>query len=494
MARSLLDEVRALLATAVGDAPDEATGRALAATRDRLDEPLRVAIAGRVKAGKSTLLNALVGQELAPTDAGECTRIVTWYRDGHTYRVLAHQRDGTVVQRPFHREDGAIEVDLGGLGADDVDHLEVWWPSTRLRHHTLIDTPGLASISSEVSARTQRFLGEDASQPATADAVVYLLRHLHSSDVRFLDAFHDAGVGRGSPVNAVGVLSRADEVGSGRLDAMDVAARVAARYQADPQVRRLCSAVVPVAGLLAQAGATLTEAEFRAVATLAAAPASEAADLLLTADRFASSPSAVPVTEAERRLLLGRLGLFGLRLAERLVRTGAAPTAPALAAELRRHSGIEDLRALLLTQLTGRSEALKARSALVGLVAALDAPGWEQAASLRGEVERVLAGAHELVELQRLNQLATGELQPPEALRDEMHRLLGGRGHAPTTRLGLDDGVDEAALRAAAQAAVARWLRAAEHPLYGVALRAAARDVARSSEGILAGLGAGDPS
>ena len=40
---------------------------------ERLDEPLRVAIAGKVKAGKSTLLNALVGEQVAPTDAGECT-------------------------------------------------------------------------------------------------------------------------------------------------------------------------------------------------------------------------------------------------------------------------------------------------------------------------------------------------------------------------------------------------------------------------------------
>ena len=60
----------------------------------RLDEPLRVAIAGKVKAGKSTLLNALVGEQVAPTDAGECTRVVTWYRDGPSPRILLQPKDG----------------------------------------------------------------------------------------------------------------------------------------------------------------------------------------------------------------------------------------------------------------------------------------------------------------------------------------------------------------------------------------------------------------
>ena len=56
---------------------------------ERLQGPMRVAIAGRVKAGKSTLLNALVGERLAPTDAGECTRLISWYRHGIGYRVAA---------------------------------------------------------------------------------------------------------------------------------------------------------------------------------------------------------------------------------------------------------------------------------------------------------------------------------------------------------------------------------------------------------------------
>ena len=87
-ASPLLDSVRALLTQATQlYAAIPAASQRLQAVLDRLDEPLRVAIAGKVKAGKSTLLNALVGEELAPTGAGECTRIVTWYRDGITYRA-----------------------------------------------------------------------------------------------------------------------------------------------------------------------------------------------------------------------------------------------------------------------------------------------------------------------------------------------------------------------------------------------------------------------
>ena len=101
---NLLDQVRVLLDRAVGETRDPR----LAEARRRIDEPLRVAIAGKVKAGKSTLLNALVGEELAATDAGECTRIVTWYADGPTYAVTAHLVDGSAEPRPFTRRDGAV--------------------------------------------------------------------------------------------------------------------------------------------------------------------------------------------------------------------------------------------------------------------------------------------------------------------------------------------------------------------------------------------------
>src|SRR4051794_3488505 len=127
----LVSAVATIVADAEADALDLPTRSELGDARRRLAGPLRLAFAGRVKAGKSTLLNALVGEELAPTDASECTRVVTWYVGGHAARVTVVRRDGRREQRPFSRERGALEVDLPGP-VDDVDHLEVSWPSSRL--------------------------------------------------------------------------------------------------------------------------------------------------------------------------------------------------------------------------------------------------------------------------------------------------------------------------------------------------------------------------
>ncbi|MDF2492354.1 MAG: GTP-binding protein [Microbacterium sp.] len=71
-------ELLARARTVYGD--DPAASRILDELEVRLREPVRIAIAGMVKAGKSTLLNALIGEQIAPTDAGECTRTVIWYR------------------------------------------------------------------------------------------------------------------------------------------------------------------------------------------------------------------------------------------------------------------------------------------------------------------------------------------------------------------------------------------------------------------------------
>jgi Dynamin family len=483
----LVDRTRMVLTRAIDVYRGTSSGARLVSVRARLDEPLRVAIAGRVKSGKSTLLNALVGERLAPTDAGECTRIVTWYLDGHSYQVVLHPKRGSARQARFTREDGAIDVDLGGLSPDDIDEMLVTWPSQALRISTLIDTPGIGSLSERAARRAWELLAAD-DEETPADAVLYLMKHLHANDLEFLRAFHDTEVSRPNPVNAIGVLSRADEIGVGRLDSMASARRIAARLATEPKVRRVVQTVVPVAGLLAETALTLTEAEVRQLRMIADHPPKEIEELLLSADRFIEKMPELGITSIEREHLLARFGLFGVRLGSTLLRRGVASTATDLAKELAERSGLSDLQDVLHSLFFERRDVLKSRSALLALDALVRSEQRSGTAAIAAEVEEIIASAHPFNELRVLAALRAGWVTgKPEVVAD-LERVIGGAGSPVHLRLQLPADADPPAVRSAAAQALARWQRRAENPMTAHELAVAARVAIRSCEGMLAEL------
>lgn len=482
---SLIDQTRSALEHALVAYRGTDAEAGLRRILERLDEPLRVAIAGRVKSGKSTLLNALVGERLAPTDAGECTRIITWFTDGHTYRVDIHPLSGPARQARFTRDDGVLEIDLGGLSPDEVDQLVVTWPSRALRRSTLIDTPGIGSLSENLSRRTWELLTVD-DEEAPADAVVYLMKHLHSNDVEFLRAFHDTEVSRPNPINAIGVLSRADEIGVGRLESMASARRIAARLSGDPKIRRLVQTVIPVAGLLAETATTLTETEVGHLRRIADLPPAEVEQVLLSADRFLQTRPELGVTSTERQLLLDRFGMFGIRLGSTLLRQKVAGTATELARELRGRSGLEDLQEVLRSLFFQRREVLKSRSALLALSTLVRSRPVSGGDTLAAEIEHVVASAHPFNELRVLSALRAGWVTGKPDVVSELEQLIGGGGAAAELRLGLDPNAATDDVRAAATDALRRWQRRAENPITSYELAVAARIAVRSCEGILA--------
>jgi len=461
------------------------TQRWLRGELDRIDAPLRVAIAGKVKAGKSTLLNAMIGEMVAATDAAECTKLVTWYQYASAPQLTLYPKLGPPRSLPASRRDGRLVVELDGTPARDVDRLVVDWPSRQLKATTLIDTPGIGSLTTENSERSAAFLLPE-DEPAAADAVVYLMRHLHATDFEFLEAFSEYGAARASGLNAIAVLSRADEIGGGRLDALMSARRVAARYRSDPRLLGMCQDVVTVAGLLAQAGRSLRQDEFQAFSRLASAPRDDTEAMLLSVGRFARpgprEDALLPLDS--RRALLDRFGLFGVRLATTLVRQGSN-SPDLLAAELVRRSGLDELRSSLASRFTERRDLLKARSALLAVDFVLRREPTLQGRSLLAEVERILAGSHEFAEMRLLAAIRSSAVTFPDAYRAEAERLLGANGTIPALRLGLVDDTDPGTLRAVALETLERWRRLSENPVYPRAFADAARTVVRSCEGIL---------
>lgn len=465
-------------------ADDPGISEVLASYATRLREPLRVAFSGMVKAGKSTLLNACIGEEIAPTDTGECTRVVTWYRYGDTPRVTLHPRVGSPRNLPLRRRDGRLVLDLGGTPAEDITRLVVDWPVKSLRDLTLIDTPGIASLSTDVSARTVDFMTpEDA--PADADAVIYLMRHLHASDLKFLEAFEDTDNARSGTVNALAVLSRADEVGAGRIDALISAQSIAERYGQDPRLRSMALAVVPVAGLIAQSAKTLRQAEFAALSDLAALDRSARERLMLSADRFARAEPEMSPSPQQRAELLDRFGLFGIRLATAII-NGGVSEATDLARELARRSGLNDLLDLTDIHFRSRALALRGRSVLIGIETLVRQNPRPEADELTSALERLLLSAHEYRELRLLAALRSATVTLPDGRAAEAERLIGGQGATPAHRLGMPNDTEPHLLLAQARTHLRRWRTLAESPLSAPSVVQVCDVVVRSCEAIAA--------
>jgi len=476
-------DVRQLARTALQRVQDAPAREEIARLAARLDGPLRVAIAGRGKAGKSTLLNALVGERLAPTDAGECTRVVSWYHEGVSYDVNAVLRDGTSAPVPFTRHDGALVMDVGRFDLAGVDRLDVSWPSSALRTLTLVDTPGLASLHDEHSLRTRDFLAIGDNRPSDADAVIYLMRHMHRKDADVLGAFCDRGVTASSPVNAVAVLSRADEIGAGRLDALDSAARIATRYGDDAEVAALCAAVIPVAGLIAETGQTWREQEAAAIRALAATPRQVLELMLVSVDEFVE-PSASDLTVESRRDLLARLGMYGVRFLLTEVTAGRVVTAGDMARALVARSGLAALRQYIDEQFMPRAQVLKARSTLAGLRTVARRLDAESGPWLLAEVERIEAATHEFGLLRLGHLVATGLVRLSVDERADVDRTMAGGSLAQ--RLGAPDSESAEALRARALDGLERWRLRGSDPLVDGATSEAAQTMVRAYEALFA--------
>lgn len=452
----------------------------------RLNEPMRIALAGTLKSGKSTLVNALVGEPIAPTDATEATRIVTWFRHGPTPRATANRVGGRRSNVPIVRGRGeaqGLTFDFGSLNPDEVVDIDVEWPAPELAEATVIDTPGTSSLTRGVSERTLRLLVPPDGVPRV-DAVVFLLRTLNAADLALLKQIGELVGGSAGALGVIGVASRADEIGAGRIDAMLSARDVAQRFTAELDRTGLCQAVVPVSGLLALTARTLRQSEFAALQQLSSVEATELDKAMLSADRFVRDDPALPVEAATRAALLDRFGMFGVRISMALLRSGIDDAAT-LAADLLERSGLVALRTEIDQHFAQRSDMLKSHTALVALRRLVEVYPTRATPRIVADVEPLLADTHAFEELRMLSQLRSRATTFNDDEMASLRRIIGGSGTDADSRLGLTDQTAEDGPRAAF-AAAQRWRRRADHPLNDPFTTRACRAAVRSAEALVA--------
>ncbi|WP_258349514.1 dynamin family protein [Saccharopolyspora gregorii] len=418
----------------------------------RMSAPLQVAVAGRIKSGKSTLVNAMIGRRVAPTDVGECTRLVTRFQYGTVDRVEVVFHDGSKQAVPFDT-DGGIPAELG-VELDRVSHLEAYLTNAVLRDLTVIDTPGLGSLDAASVARTEQLLGArepgaddldpvSRSAVAGAEAVLYVVTQaVRADDQQALDAFTAATASRDAgPANAIAVLNKADTVepdsvpGSGG-EVWRAAEALAAEQAAllGPRVAE----VLPVIGLLAETAETggFGSADAEALRALAQLDEADRLTMLMSADLFTGWECAVPGRDRER--LLERLDLYGVRRALAVLADDPEITAGKLRRVLLDCSGLAGVRARLDEVFRARADGIKAAAALASVTALAQAsgdPGERQRVHDAIEVLLSRREAHQLRVLEALTLVTSDAVRLPEDLAAEVLRIGGSAD--PGSQLGM---------------------------------------------------------
>jgi len=183
----------------VADAVLAAAETAASLGREDLAHRLRIAVArltrpatvicvvGEFKQGKSSLVNALLGETICPVDDDLATSALTLIRYGPESRVEIRRRVGSdvVIDVTDVAQLGEWVSEAGNPGnAKGVERVDVLTPNEALADGiALVDTPGMGSLGAGHAAATLAFL-------PFADALVFVSdasSELTAPEVEFLD-------------------------------------------------------------------------------------------------------------------------------------------------------------------------------------------------------------------------------------------------------------------------------------------------------------------
>jgi uncharacterized tellurite resistance protein B-like protein/GTPase SAR1 family protein len=132
----------------------------------------RLAIVGEFSQGKSTLLNALVGEEIQPTRAIPCSANITILRYGEKQKVICRFKDGHEEEVPLEKykelasisEEAALSSVVEELLDSSIHEIIFEHPQLELcrNHVEIIDSPGLNEHPNRTAITHQLLENTDA--------------------------------------------------------------------------------------------------------------------------------------------------------------------------------------------------------------------------------------------------------------------------------------------------------------------------------------------
>ncbi|MCD7939656.1 MAG: dynamin family protein [Bacteroides intestinalis] len=200
----------------------------LKSLQEEISSPCVLAVAGKVKAGKSFLVNSLLGVDLAMTGSTETTATINIFKKGKPLSkdkpALCQYIDGSKEWKSKDFLDtlqGTSEETL--KITSKIDKLIFYIDDNPiLEEVTLVDTPGIgADVGDDGDSHQiqtdsyfklrKRHQQDTINLSNNADAIIYIFNTVPTeTDKEFLASLYDGGQGI-TALNGIGVLSKIDK-------------------------------------------------------------------------------------------------------------------------------------------------------------------------------------------------------------------------------------------------------------------------------------------
>lgn len=332
-----------------------------------LEMRFTVAIIGQMRVGKSTLLNALIGRDLAPTGVNETTATINVFRYGvgdllDKFRV--HWQDGSMEDLPLAQAAQWIGQQENSRKTRTLDFFA---ESEFLQIANIVDTPGTRSVLQHHEEATQGFLAEQHEAETLkyggrADALLYVINPVaREADRVLLQLFGKrTRLPGASAYNSIAVVQKWEHL---EPDPLVEAERKCERLREQLQGR--VAEVIPTSGLLAQVAENVAAETWDALARLATDSTPSAVRYLLRADSyFAGEREGAALDSAARTILKDTLPLPALRFIVQIAQTRGIADGAVLRHTVLEASGLRRLKDLLQRRFFSLASLIKASTVL----------------------------------------------------------------------------------------------------------------------------------
>lgn len=163
-----------------------------------VQQPITVLVCGECKRGKSTFINAWLGQDLCPVDIDVCTAVVTIIRYGEQTKARRYFGDLDSIKNniPLQVEEVALNqienIIAYGTSQEDTHIVEIELPNEKLKAGiTLIDSPGVGGMNPVHGFLTNQFIQQadlilfavDTMQTMSTSELQYYAERIHPHKV-----------------------------------------------------------------------------------------------------------------------------------------------------------------------------------------------------------------------------------------------------------------------------------------------------------------------